>query len=290
METLIGRREGERIPFSALFVAAILLAGIAASAIFSVFGSENSTRLSREVRPHNTAFYSADFGRFGPQEHPTLDFTLTNRTDRAIRIEGVIPSCSCITAGCSHRNVAPGAAATVAVTYRGFPGVFGPFGKSVAVTYHESPTGPQRVLRLFVRGDAVCDAPLRAYPQNVYLGNAAPGAKVISHLYFHGWMGLLRSLPASIRLSPGHRYRLALRQTDHSRATRDKAVELILQVPVAQPAGRFSCIISLTGPAVGRVRIRVEGYISICRSAALAGNPTRASSKAAQLVPAVTAK
>ncbi len=263
METLIGRRDGERIPFSALVVAAILLAGIGVSAIVSVFGSGNSTRLSRGVRLQNATFYSADFGRFGPQEYPTLDFTLTNRSGRAIRIGEVIPSCSCITATCSPQTVKPRASATVAVTYRGFPGVFGPFGKSVAVIYQTEPTRRRRILHLFVRGDAVSNVPIQVYPQTVYFGNAAPGASVTSHLYFHGWLGLLRSLPAVVRLFPGHRCRFVLRRTGSSRATRDEAVELILQVPITQPAGRFSCPMSFTGSGLGTVRVRVEGHISI---------------------------
>lgn len=284
LETLTERHNRGLIPSSALVVASVLLIGIAVSAIFRAFGSRIPVGVPPKVRLQHAPFYSGDFGRFGPQEHPTLDFTLANRSGHAIKIGEVIPSCSCITATCSPHTIMSHASATVAVTYRGFPGVFGPFGKSVAVIYQAEPTGRRKLLHLYVRGDAVSDVPVQVYPQTVYFGNVVPGTGATSNLYFHGWLGLLRSLPEAVYISPGQPCRLVLRKIGRSRATRDKIVRLILDVPVTQLPGRFSCPVSLIGPAVGRVRVMVEGYILIRRATASAGHSSREPTKAADLI------
>lgn len=284
METLTERQNSRLIPSSALAVASVLLIGIAILALLHVLGNQIPMRVPRSVRLRPGTAYSADFGRFGPQERPTLDFSLTNRSDHAIKIVEVIPSCSCIAASCSPHTVEPHASATVAVTYRGFPGALGPFAKSVAVIYQAEPTGRKKILHLSVRGETVSNVPVQVFPQTVYFGNVAPGASVACYLYLHGRLGLLRSLPAVVYLSPGHPCQLILRQVGHSRATRDISLRLILRVPVTQSAGKLSCPILFTGSTLGRVRISVDGRVLTRRPTALVGNSTHEPTRAAQSV------
>lgn len=201
METLTGKQQGRPIPFSALLVTGVLLAGIAVLAMMRFIRWPATGLSASGAGPLLSAFYFADFGRIAPQQHPTIRFPLTNQSARIVEIEHVIPSCSCITASCTPRNLAPGRSAVLSITYRGFPGAFGPFGKSVAVVYRTASNRDRLSLKVFVRGDAVSNSPIVLYPQSIYLGHVAPGGEVESSLYIRGWTDLLRSLPTSVSIS-----------------------------------------------------------------------------------------
>jgi|GEM_PF-6798102 len=272
MEPRVGWRWVGAVRISVLIGAVVLLAGIITAVAFHTREWRGSDRRPAVTGLLETASAHADFGRFGPQQHPVVRFAVANGATSTLAVEHLIPSCGCIAATCSPRNLAPGASATIAVTYRGLPGAFGPFGRSVSVVYRIGHSRTERTLQLFVRGDAVWDTPIVVYPQTICFGAVPAGGDFRSRLYFHGWSGLLRSLPAAIVISPDHDSRVLLRPVNGSRATRDRSVQIMLQVPILHPAGAFRRRISLTGPAFGTVWVWAVGRISTGTTATAGGS------------------
>lgn len=246
----------------AMLTAAFLLFAISITAAIHLFAGWFNPTPPGQPQLLFVSKRVANFGRFGPQAHPTLDFVVTNRSDHPLEIEHLVPSCTCISANCVPRDVAVGARAIVAVTYRGFPGVFGPFGKSVAVAYRTMRDGRESVLRLFVRGDAASGEPVRIYPRSIYAGDVVPGTDMDLQLYFRGWSCLVRSLPSVVRLRLGRSRDMELRRVGHSRATRDRSVRLILEVPLAQPFGKFRYPLTIIGQGIGPMRVNIAGRIA----------------------------
>ncbi len=244
-----------------LAATALTLAAIAAYA-----GYRLGTPSTARARAPSTASLlragamALNFGAFPFGQHPVVRFMLTNTAARPIQIMHLVPSCDCISAICERRKLAVGGESSIDVTYRGFPGLDGPFSKTVSVIYRVG-SGQARSLPLAVYGDVTPNAPFVVYPTRIEIGRVGRGTSTKEMVYFRGRRNLLRSLPKSVTVVVGKTRRILLKTMGTSRAVCDRALAIKIAVPATASPGRFSTAIKITSPGFGPVVVRIEGRV-----------------------------